>query len=155
MNHTELFIKCRFSRLQKGLSLLFLCLIAGACVTVSPQKKLANSYHEWKGTPYLLGGTGKNGIDCSAFVQIVMRDQFGIDLPRVTGDQISSGRRVRRSRAATGDLVFFQTGRQTLHVGIMIDQNRFMHASTSQGVTISSLSQPYWRERYIRARRLY
>ncbi|MEX0778832.1 MAG: NlpC/P60 family protein [Balneolales bacterium] len=138
-----------------GISLIFLCIFLGACVTISPQKKLADSYHEWKGTPYILGGAGKNGIDCSAFVQIVMDDQFGIELPRVTTDQIRSGRRIRKGRAATGDLVFFQTGRRTLHVGIMIDQNRFMHASTSQGVTISSINQSYWSDKYIRARRLY
>ncbi|MEX0929068.1 MAG: NlpC/P60 family protein [Balneolales bacterium] len=133
---------------------LVLGLFATSCATLNPQKKLADSYHEWKGTPYRLGGADKNGIDCSAFVQIVMEDQFGVEMPRVTKEQIKAGKRIWRRRATTGDIVFFQTGRQTLHVGIMIDRRRFMHASTSQGVMISSLNENYWRDRFIRARRM-
>ncbi len=120
----------------------------------TPEQRLMTVYQEWQGTPYQLGGITKSGVDCSAFVQIAMRRSFGLDLPRVTSDQIKEGRRVRPNRLRTGDLVFFRTGPTTLHVGIMVGSHRFIHASTSQGVTVASLRQNYWRERYLEARRV-
>ncbi len=120
----------------------------------SPEARLMESFQHWRGTPYMLGGTTRSGVDCSAFVQIVMQQQFRVRLPRTTEEQMRSGRRARRSSLRPADLVFFRTGRNTLHVGIMIDGNRFMHASTSAGVTISSLNERYWSQRYLRARRV-
>lgn len=120
----------------------------------SPEARLMESFQQWRGTPYMLGGTTRSGVDCSAFVQIVMQQQFRVRLPRTTEEQLRVGRRARRSSLKPGDLVFFRTGRNTLHVGIMIDGNRFMHASTSAGVTISSLNERYWSQRYLRARRV-
>jgi cell wall-associated NlpC family hydrolase len=141
------------------LVLLMVLVIVSSCAgprqsARSPQAKLMESYEQWKGTPYRLGGTTRSGVDCSAFVQIVMRQQFRVDLPRTTEQQLTVGSRVRKSSLRTGDLVFFQTGRRTLHVGIMLDNNRFMHASTSSGVMISSLNERYWSSRYLRARRV-
>ncbi len=83
-----------------------------------------------------------------------MRDQFGIKLPRTTEEQLRFGKRVRMNRMRVGDLVFFRTGRKTLHVGIMVDNIQFMHASTSQGVMVSSLREDYWRRRFIRGNRV-
>lgn len=120
----------------------------------TPEQRLMTVYQEWRGVPYQLGGMTKSGVDCSAFVQITMRRAFGLDLPRVTSDQIKEGRRVRPNRLQTGDLVFFRTGPTTLHVGIMVGSHRFIHASTSQGVTVASLRERYWQERYLEARRV-
>jgi cell wall-associated NlpC family hydrolase len=147
------------ARLLKGSVFVLLMIFIVGCsssrrVAISPEARLMQSYEQWKGTPYRLGGTTRSGVDCSAFVQIVMRDQFRIDLPRTTDQQLRTGRRVRRGSLNVGDLVFFRTGRSTLHVGIMLDRNRFMHASTSQGVMISSLNERYWSQRFIRGRRL-
>lgn len=140
-------------------ALLLIAMFAMSCSSSrtgrgSPEQRLLAIYQEWRGTPYQLGGTTKSGIDCSAFVQIAMRQAFGVNLPRVTRDQINVGRRVRINRLQTGDLVFFRTGPSTLHVGIMVGNHRFIHASTSQGVTVASLQQQYWRDRYLRARRV-
>ncbi|MCC5926642.1 MAG: C40 family peptidase [Bacteroidetes bacterium] len=120
----------------------------------SPEARLMEMHDRWQGVPYVLGGTTRNGVDCSAFVMIVMREQFGINLPRTTREQMRVGVRVRQSRLRVGDLVFFQTGRSTFHVGIMLDNKRFLHASTSRGPMISSLDERYWSQRYLRARRV-
>ncbi|HLR26950.1 MAG TPA: NlpC/P60 family protein [Fodinibius sp.] len=115
---------------------------------------LREAYREWKGTPYRWGGTTLRGIDCSMFVNTVFEDYFDINLPRSTRAQLSAGDGVRRSAIRTGDLVFFRTGRKTLHVGIMVNQKQFMHASTSEGVTISRIAASYWSNRYLAARRV-
>lgn len=147
------------SGIQKLLMLVVLFGVFSGCassrVAQNPvQSRLQESYNQWKGTPYRLGGMTQSGVDCSAFVMIVMRDQFGVKVPRNTEEQLRFGKRVRMNRLRVGDLVFFQTGRKTLHVGIMVDNLQFMHASTSQGVMVSSLREDYWRRRFIRGNRV-
>ncbi|MGM0545802.1 MAG: NlpC/P60 family protein [Bacteroidota bacterium] len=115
---------------------------------------LMQAYREWEGTPYELGGASEKGVDCSRFVNIVFDDYFGIDLPTNTREQLNVGSKVRRPGVRTGDLVFFRTGRKTLHVGIAVNSGEFLHASTSSGVMISKLGQSYWRNRFLAARRV-
>lgn len=112
------------------------------------------AYKDWKGVPYVLGGTGYKGVDCSSFMQIVFEDYFEIKLPRNTLEQMKQGSSVRKSRILLGDLVFFKTGRSTFHVGVMVNKEEFLHASTSSGVMISSLSDKYWKDRYLTTRRI-
>ena len=95
-----------------------------------------------------------NGIDCSAFTQIVYRDFFGEDLPRNTRKQLGEGSGVRRSSIRPGDLIFFRTSRNVLHVGIAMEGGDFLHASVSNGVMISNLSEPYWAGKYLGTRRV-
>ncbi|WP_083750280.1 NlpC/P60 family protein [Rhodohalobacter halophilus] len=116
--------------------------------------QLHSAHREWEGTPYRLGGTGINGIDCSAFTQVVYRDFFGEDLPRNTREQLGTGSGVRRESIRPGDLIFFRTGRNVLHVGIAMEEGNFLHASVSNGVMISNLAEPYWAGRYIGTRRV-
>jgi cell wall-associated NlpC family hydrolase len=115
---------------------------------------LLQAYSEWEGTPYLLGGETKSGIDCSQLVNTIFDEYFNIDLPRTTRRQLNAGKNIRRSAVRTGDLIFFRTGRKTLHVGIAVNRGEFLHASTSNGVMISKLGNSYWRERYLTARRV-
>lgn len=119
------------------------------------QQFLQLAYRDWKGTPYLLGGSGYNGIDCSAFMQVVFEDYFSVQIPRTTRDQLQIGREVQKSQTQTGDLVFFKTGRTTYHVGVMINRSEFLHASTSNGVKVSELSYPFWQETYIATKRIF
>lgn len=121
---------------------------------VNPEARLLNQFQKWEGAPYRLGGSNRNGIDCSAFVQIVMDDALGITLPRTTREQLKFGQKVRPASARLGDLVFFRTGRTTYHVGIILRRDFFMHASTSRGVTIDRLGESYWQERIIQIRRV-
>lgn len=118
------------------------------------QASLIQAYRDWKGTPYVLGGASSNGVDCSSFVRIVFDNYFGIDLPTNTRTQLNAGSGIRRPSLRTGDLVFFRTGRKTLHVGIITEGKDFLHASTSKGVMISNLSDYYWSSRYLAARRV-
>lgn len=118
------------------------------------QSTLMQAYREWKGTPYVLGGASASGVDCSSFVRIVFENYFNLELPSNTRTQLNAGSGVRRLSLRTGDLVFFRTGRKTLHVGIITEGKDFLHASTSKGVMISSLSEYYWSSRYLAARRV-
>lgn len=118
------------------------------------QEILQLAYNDWKGIPYQLGGSGYNGIDCSAFMQVVYEDYFSVILPRTTLEQLEFGKPVLRNSITPGDMVFFKTGRRTYHVGIMVNTTDFLHASTSEGVTISELSHPYWESTFLAFRRV-
>ena len=115
---------------------------------------LKRHYEKWRGTPYVDGGMSPRGIDCSGFTALAYRDLFGLDLPRTASEQAESGREVARTALKEGDLVFFNTGRAKKHVGIYLADDQFIHASLSKGVTLSSLDDAYWQEKYWQARRL-
>ena len=118
------------------------------------EQRLMQQFQQWRGTPYRLGGMTQQGVDCSAFVVLVFRNGFGVELPRTTAEQMRHGTQVHPRQLKVGDLVFFQTGRNTRHVGIVLSGGRFMHASTSQGVIIDQLNQPYWQQHFTVARRV-
>lgn len=120
----------------------------------SIDKQLQNAFQQWEGTPYRYGGESSNGIDCSAFTQQVFRDFFGRDIPRNTRNQLQEGKGVRRKSIKTGDLIFFKTGRRSLHVGISMGDGDFIHASVSSGVMVSNIAERYWATRYLGARRV-
>jgi cell wall-associated NlpC family hydrolase len=109
---------------------------------------------DWRGTPYRYGGTTRKGIDCSAFVQAVYDDVFGLELPRATAAQVEEGEEIDRRDLQPGDLVFFKTRPRTRHVGIYLGEGEFAHASTSRGVMISHLDDSYWRSRFWTSRRI-
>lgn len=114
-------------------------------------QKVNKVYNNWAGTRYRLGGTGKGGIDCSAFVQKTVRTAFNVDLPRSTAEQKSVGRNISKADLRPGDLVFF---RKNHHVGVYIGGGKFVHSSSSKGVTTSSLSEHYWTRNYTQSRRI-
>ena len=114
---------------------------------------LLDQHREWEGTPYLYGGSSRAGVDCSAFVQTTYATRLSRSLPRTTRAQARVGTRVEQEAVRPGDLVFFRPGNKKRHVGIYVDNGRFLHASTSQGVTLSELDNPYWRNAYWMARR--
>ena len=106
------------------------------------------------GTPYKYGGTTSSGFDCSGFVRYIF-DKYNLDLPRTSAAQAKAGSHVDKENLRLGDLVFFNTsGRGVSHAGIYIGNDQFAHASTSKGVRISSLSESYYKNRYVTARRV-
>lgn len=118
------------------------------------RQALYDQHEAWAGTPYRYGGLTTRGIDCSGFVYRTFDEKFGLLLPRTTHGQIKAGRPVDRDSLRPGDLVFFKTGWKTLHDGIYIEESRFLHASSSSGVIISDLRNPYWAGHYLQARRV-
>ncbi|WON78770.1 NlpC/P60 family protein [Serratia sp. UGAL515B_01] len=147
---------------------LLACLILAGCSshTPPPSGRLSDSIvvvaqlneqlRQWYGTPYRYGGLDRNGIDCSGFVYRTFRDRFDLQLPRSTAQQTAIGNKVSRDELMPGDLLFFKTGsgENGLHVGIYDTNDQFIHASTSKGVTRSSLNNGYWRKVYWQARRI-
>lgn len=117
-------------------------------------KDLYQFYNVWKGTPYVYGGASRKGADCSGFVMRGYRDVYHLNIARSTSKQVKQGRYINKSELRTGDLVFFKTGWNSRHVGIYLENSNFMHASTSRGVSIASLHNPYWRQAYWQSRRL-
>jgi hypothetical protein len=111
-------------------------------------------YRTWQGAPYRLGGTSLNGIDCSAFVQVAFQDALQLSLPRTTKQQVRVGSELDYSEAQIGDLIFFKTSRSVRHVGVYVGSKQFMHASTSKGVIISRLDNPYWASKFWHFRRV-
>ncbi|GAK20238.1 LOW QUALITY PROTEIN: cell wall-associated hydrolase [Vibrio sp. JCM 19052] len=121
---------------------------------LSDNQDLFQFFNEWEGTPYRLGGTKNSGIDCSAFVQKAFVEAYQMSLPRTTRQQSKQGVEMSWSDAQQGDLVFFKTRRSTYHVGIYLGNKQFMHASTSKGVIISRIDNPYWASKFWQVRRV-
>ncbi len=110
---------------------------------------------EWWGTRYCMGGTSKECIDCSAFVQVIMSGTYNVSVPRTAQEQYNTGNKIGMEELQEGDLVFFHTsGRTISHVGVYMLNNKFVHASTSGGVMFNDLNDNYWREKFRGATRV-
>lgn len=119
---------------------------------------IADAAKKALGVKYVWGGNSLiNGVDCSGLVQQVFK-QFGINLPRVTYEQIGVGAAVKRNKMNVGDLVFFDTDRTMKgpdHVGIYLGNGKFIHApNKNQPVQISSLTDSYYNDRLMAVRRI-
>jgi len=117
-------------------------------------RKLIEYVHQWWGVPYRIGGNSMEGIDCSGFVKGIAAEAYGLTLPRTSREQADQSNEISKDQLKEGDLVFFSQGRSISHVGMYISNNKFVHASTSMGVVISDLDEPYWKRRFVRAGRI-
>ena len=94
---------------------------------------------DWLGTPHRMGGTTKQGVDCSGFVCNVYKEIYGISLPRRSQDMAKVCKIINnKNDLKEGDLVFFNNkkGGTINHVGIFLDKDKFIHTSSSKGVTM-------------------
>ena len=121
------------------------------------KEKMLMEIIKYLNTPYKFGGNSKNGMDCSAFTQAIFNDCASISLLRTAQDQYDEGVQVDDISALKfGDLVFFDTRRSVKpgHVGIYLGDNLFAHASSKQGVTVSSITQDFYSQRFMGGRRI-
>ena len=157
---------------------LILCAFAfllGSCRTITPQydyQELARAsvrlgmdidrqdnhalYVEsaqWLGVPYRSGGTTQRGVDCSGLTSAIYKKVYRKNLERNSDDQRKKDcRKVKKGKLREGDLVFFHNGRKkktATHVGIYLKDRKFIHASTRQGVIISTLDEAYWKKHWL------
>jgi len=117
---------------------------------------LINTSKEYIGVPYKFGS--KPGVtssfDCSSFTQYVF-GTMDVSLPRTSAAQAKVGTKVSKGYLSMGDLVFFKTTSASVgHVGIYAGNNKFIHSSSSKGVTITKMNSSYWSKRYVTARRV-
>ncbi len=121
------------------------------------REKILMEIIKYLDTPYKYGGNTKRGIDCSAFTKSVYEKALSVELERNARQQYHEGEVISgRDDLQFGDLVFFNTRRRVRpgHVGIYIGDHLFAHASSSNGVTVSSLEDTYYSKRYMGARRI-
>ena len=118
-------------------------------------KMLKNTAYGFLGTRYRFGGNSKSGIDCSSFVQKVFHE-LEVSLPRTAREQFEMGNAVSPGDLQKGDLIFFQTyASYPSHVGIYLGNNRMIHASSrDRRVVISPMNTPYYRARFLGAKRI-
>ena len=116
--------------------------------------KMFEFIDDWYGTPYRLGGTTKKGVDCSAFSQFLFASVYGFGIPRTAKEQYNLTNRISRTELKEGDLIFFNTRGGISHVGVYLQNNKFVHASTSGGVMISDIFDEYWVRRFVGVGRL-
>ncbi len=110
-------------------------------------KKLYQFVEEWYGVPYKYGGCSKNGTDCSCLTINLYSSVYKKQLPRNADDMAKACDKVSERKADEGDMVFFKINSKTVsHVGVILKNNKFVHASTSKGVLISDLNEAYYKK---------
>lgn len=135
-----------------ALSLAMFCSVSvGSAFAETP---LSSAVNAGLGSPYKWAGTTTNGFDCSGYTSWVF-DKFGIDLPRSSKSQAQAGQWIAPDQLLPGDLVFYNTsGNGISHVGVYVGDGKFYHSATNKGVTISEMSESYYANRYVTARRI-
>jgi cell wall-associated NlpC family hydrolase len=127
---------------------------APAAPVQDPRMLIVDAASAMIGQPYRFGGAAPGGFDCSGLV-VYAAGGAGITAPRTAHEQLNFGTPISRAELAPGDLVFMHLAHKELHVGIVIDGNRFIHAPSSGGrVRVDSLGAPAYSRGYLSARRI-
>ena len=124
----------------------------GVDIELQDNHKLYIHASEWIGTPYRAGGDSKRGTDCSGLVSQLYKKVYHTRLSRSTDGQLKESSKISRRNLREGDLVFFTSRasrKKVAHVGIYLKDGKFIHASTSQGVIVSTLREKYYTQHWL------
>ena len=116
---------------------------------------LIKEYKLWKGTPHMMGGNTRNGVDCSGFVHQIFKGVLNINVPRSTQLFLKAGVKIKKTELRPGDIIIFKPPSYPRHIGIYAGKNKFIHTSKSKGVTMTDLNNTYWKKCYDSSRRLF
>lgn len=134
---------------QDNLAKEYFSQIMGVAVNATTSTKLYQFVYDWLGTPYRLGGDSKKGIDCSKFSLTLYENVFNTTIGYNSRNQFANVTPVAKKDLQPGDLVFFNIRSKSItHVGVYLGDNKFAHASSSKGVMVSNLDEPYWKRYY-------
>ncbi len=115
--------------------------------------EIVETAEKYLGVPHCLGGTTMKCMDCSGLLVTVFAG-LGITLPHNSEEQARYGIIVNRiDELKKGDLVFFngtyQTSHFITHSGIYAGNSKFIHASSKNGVIITSINDPWWNQKFV------
>lgn len=118
--------------------------------------KLYYFIDDWMGVPYKYGGKDKSGIDCSGFTGLLYKEVYNKNISGPTSTLIELTNIIPESELKEGDMVFFQIEKKgkVSHVGVYLQNNKFVHATTKKGVMINDLSETYYRQHYFKSGRV-
>lgn len=127
----------------------------GLTYSADDNQKLYEAINSWLGVPYKFGGTDRNGIDCSAFVGTIYKQVYRVTLRRTANEMLNDVTQITKANLQEGDLVFFTNSKgKVSHVGIYLKDELFAHSSTSNGVSVSRLTDTYWQKHFYRGGRV-
>lgn len=129
--------------------------VFGINITEILNTDLYSVVEKWLGTPYKYAGKSLNGIDCSGFVNQIYESAYCFLLSGNSADLFKKVTLLPKDKLQEGDLVFFKINRKSIsHVGVYLGDNKFAHASRSQGVIISDLDHPYYKKYFVKGGRV-
>lgn len=124
---------------------------AAEAMAALKSKDLYRFITDWTGVTYKLGGLDKKGIDCSGFALLLQKDIYGYSLPRRSKDQADAVKSVSKNNLKEGDLIFFSFGGNEVdHVGVYLNNDFFVHASTTRGVVVDDLKLPIYQNSIVK-----
>ncbi len=117
--------------------------------------KLYAFIDEWYGTPYKYGGKNKTGIDCSNFTSTLYSSIYNKSISGSSSSIFEKCSTISKSNMEEGDFVFFKIdGNKVSHIGVYLQNNKFVHATAKKGVMIDDLDEPYYKKYYFKSGRI-
>ena|ERR1700741_1904694 len=130
-------------------------LVGVSAKDINENIQLYSFIDDWYGTPYKYGGKSKNGIDCSNFTCTLYKEVYNKPISGTSSSLYDQCRSVSKNDLKEGDLVFFKIEKNSIsHIGVYLQNNKFVHATTKKGVMIDDLDEAYYKKYFYKAGRI-